>query len=39
MSIKKSLSLAVTLLALIAIALLLVGGARAQDDSLSSEKK
>ncbi|MGA9770131.1 MAG: hypothetical protein WBV94_13910 [Blastocatellia bacterium] len=39
MSIKKSLSMAVTLLALVGIALLLAGGARAQDDSSSRSKK
>ncbi len=39
MSIKKGLSLAVTLLALIGMALLLVNGARAQDDSTSRSKK
>jgi hypothetical protein len=39
MSIKKGLSLAVTLLALIGISLLLVNGARAQNDSTSRNKK
>lgn len=39
MSIKKGLSLAVTLLALVVMALLLVNGARAQDDSASRSKK
>ncbi len=39
MSTKKGLSLAVTLLALIAIALLLVSSSRAQDDSTSRSKK